>query len=56
MWKENNRRVLSRRLATLVHSLVMKRVNGAPAGVRDTEKMTFVKLSETVGGSGGKKF
>jgi hypothetical protein len=33
----------------------MKRVNGAPAGVRDTEKMTFVKLSETVGGSGEKK-
>jgi len=34
----------------------MKRINGARASVRDTEKRTFMRQNETVGNSrGGKK-
>jgi hypothetical protein len=33
----------------------MKRINGASASVRDTEKRAFIRQSVTVGNSSGKK-
>jgi len=33
----------------------MKRINGARVSVRDTEKSTFMRQSETVGNSTGKR-